>query len=207
MIKLTGPGHSTEAAGKLADVLSFARSKKGTYAKQLTAPAQPRTGGQVGVRAVMKFLAQEWKGIDPTRQDTWQTRAAEMGLYKYHAYISANQIRWTHFFGLTEQDNPPTTGSNPTPPTLYADALIAQTKIRAQAVGSGAVWGYFLFRSPTGGFTPAVENCVALFAKGPFITTYFDTPLLPGTYYYQAQGFRWWGGKSISSNERSVTIT
>ena len=206
MIKLQGPALSEEAAGKLANVLSFAKSKKGTYAKQLTAPAQPRTGGQVAVRAVMKFLAQEWKGIISTRQDTWTARAKDMKLYPYHAYISGNQIRWRSFLGLTQEDPPRTTGTNPDAPLLYADPLIAQCRIRTQAVLSGGVWGYFLFRSTTGGFTPAVDNCVAVFAKQAYVTTYFDTPLDPGTYYYRAQGFRWYGKKSPFTLEKSVTI-
>lgn len=206
MIKLTGPALSEEAAGKLAGVLSFAKSKKGTYAKKLTAPAQPRTGPQVGVRAVMKFLAQEWKGISPTRQDTWQARAAQMELYKYHAYISGNQIRWRSFLGLTQQDPAPTAGTNPDAPLLYADPLIAQAIIKTQAVGSGGVWGYFLFRSTTGGFTPAVDNCVAVFAKQAYVSVYYDTPLEPGTYYYRAQGFRWNGKQSPFTLQKSVTI-
>jgi len=208
MVKTKGPSISAEASGKLADVLIFSKSPRTQYAKTHRRPRNPRSGGQVGIRVMMKFLAQQWKDIIPTRQATWQEAAQRMDLYRYHAYISHNQINWRSFLGATQMDNYTGTWLALDTPDLRLFPKTNSVLIDLRAIGSGSAWGYTLFRSQTSGFTAAIDTCVKIFRKGPLHKTLFlDTPVTPGTYYYRAGGFRWYGALCVPTAEKTVTVT
>lgn len=94
MVKITGPAMSTEAAGKLAGILAFAKNKGRAYAKHTPTPADPKTQAQLANRAMMRFLQNEWAGLDDITKATWLLQAAEAGIAPYHAFLGANLHRW-----------------------------------------------------------------------------------------------------------------
>lgn len=116
MVKLTGPGLATKATGGLADALIFSSSKGRAYLKTKRKPKQPRTGAQIGMRAMMKFLAPAWSltpGRDPT---TWSDLATEAAISPFNAYLGYNLERWR----------------NADPPTInYPEVPTAPTRVWA----------------------------------------------------------------------------
>lgn len=190
MVKLTGPAVSTEAVGSIADVLSFQKGKRGTICKKHAKPAQPRTPKQVGVRACIKFLSQQWSTFTAAEMATWFTRARRMEVANYHAYISANANRFTNNLMPSKEDPATEAGGGSAMEANYVLPHFRAISYHAKSGGPPINWGYHLCRSQTSGFTPGPENTIAIFFKEvPVYTVYWDRDLAPGTYYYRCRGF------------------
>jgi hypothetical protein len=70
---------------------------------------------------------------------------------------------------------------------------------------NNSVAGYVIYRSTTSGFTPAIGNQVAQIAGT--LTSYLDTGLAAGTYYYRVKAQDAASNLSPPSNEASATVT
>ena len=100
---------------------------------------------------------------------------------------------------------PPPDTQPPTPPTnLTATNTTTTANLTwTAATDNTAVTGYNLYRSTTGGFTPAPGNRIAQ----PTSTGYADTGLAAGTYYYRVTARDAAGNESAPSAEASATAT
>lgn len=208
MIKLIGPGLSTEASGKLADAIVFSHSAKRAYAKAHAAPKNPKTPGQLGVRANMKFLAQIWQTLTPAQQASWEDPANLAGVYPYHAFISVNAFRWSTY-RTPSKEHPATETTTPGNITNWqALPKVAHAYLRVMTIATPHPWGFIFYRAPATGFTPDRSNAIGFIEKIPGTPNiYLDTPLLPGTYYYRVTSFHETGLAGPMSTEKSVTIT
>lgn len=208
MVKVAGPAMSIDASGKVAGALVFSKWKGRNYARVLVKPRNPRTGGQKGMRAMFKFLSQIWNGLADADKLTWKTRA-DTGVYStFNAFMSHNQFRWRNFKTPTKQDPATETGTAPTGPTGVATP---GERLMTLAITDGASppdFGYAIFRSLTETFTLGWDNCIAVVPwDSGGVTTYIDTPLDPGTYYYNAIGFLDTGLNGADGTEFNGEVT
>lgn len=208
MVKLKGPAVSAEARGKLADVLTFSTNPKTRVVKRHSRPSNPKTGNQIAVRAMMAFLAKEWKNISPADQATWEAPSAPLNVAPYHAYIKYNQARWNN--SKTPTQAWPAAEAQPTPGSQYQDAYdgVASIRLRYYAGGGGTPWGWIIYRDTATMPTVRKDLAIALIARIPPIYTYYrDTPLEPGTYYYRAVAFTQDGVERWPTHEDSATAS
>ncbi len=106
MAKLTGPCFAIEAHGSLGKTLTFGKVRKTNYAKKHTAPANPKSDAQVGVRAGTKFITQTWSGLSSAARAQWETLGESLSLSPYHAYLRINSQRWAqHRLPITDRDS------------------------------------------------------------------------------------------------------
>lgn len=208
MAIVKGPLMSLAASGKLADAIVFSTWKGRPYVRQLVTPANPKSGGQTGFRASMKWLSQTWDGLTDPEKATWLTRAQDGVYSNFNAYTSYNQLRWRNFLAPSKEDPAAEASTPATAPTGAAVAGVRMATVTLTDSGTPPDWGYQLFRSTGTGFTPAVSNMIANIEWDVAgATEYVDTPLDPGTYYYRSRGFNddgVWGALDIEFN---VTIT
>ncbi|KKL03779.1 hypothetical protein LCGC14_2622690, partial [marine sediment metagenome] len=94
MVKVNAPAMSLDASGSLAGALTFSKWKGRNYVRQLVRPSNPRSGGQVGVRAMFKFLSQIWAGLAPADKTSWEDRADDKVISPFNAFMGYNQFRW-----------------------------------------------------------------------------------------------------------------
>lgn len=97
MVKLKGPGLSREASGTLANTLTFGKSKRTSTLRKKPTPKQPRSGLQISMRAMMKFLSQHWNEISTARQATWADAYTDPQLSNYNSYLRHNLERWRNY--------------------------------------------------------------------------------------------------------------
>lgn len=208
MVKLTGPAMSLDASGSLGGSLVFSKWKGRNYARTLVKPSNPKSGGQVGVRSMFKFLAQEWASIAAGDQATWEDYADQLVVSPFNAYMSRNQFRFRNFLAPSADDPATETGTAPTAPTLAVTAGERQITCEITDGANAPDFGYVIFRSTSTGFTPAFDNVIAVVPwDSGGVTTYVDTPLDAGTYYYVARGFMdtgLWGGDSAEDSDTVV---
>lgn len=191
MARLTGPLMSMSASGSIGGVIVFSTWKGRAYARQLVRPANPKSGGQVSMRAFMKFLSQAWAGGTPTQKSSWEDMADAGVFSPFNAYTKYNLGLNKDFLAPVQQLDLVT----PITPSVIATfAATAGTRSIAITISDDGIqdinWGFFLYRSTTSGFTPAFDNLIALVvADGTNVVTHVDTPLVPDTYYYDAKPF------------------
>lgn len=208
MIKLIGPGCSTQATGSIADVLTISKSPRSPYAKKHAKPKQPNTNLQVATHAAVKFLAQAWKTLSPADQATWEPRGKQLDLYPYHAYVSYNAERLSHFLAPSKQD-PATALSAASLPT-FVSIVGGRRMITLSCWDSVPAdhWGYLIHRSSATPVPTTRQSVVALLdepAWPPFV--WRDTPLLPGQYWYTARTFNVDGALSNYRSCGSAWVT
>ena len=208
MVKLLGPAMSLDASGSLAGVIVFSKWKGRNYARQLVTPANPKSGGQVGMRAMFKFLSQIWDGLTDSNKATWEDRADNLIARPFNAFMSYNQRRWRDFNTPTIEDPATETGTAPTGPTGVATPNVRSMSVVLTDGANAPDFAYAIFRSITGTFTLNWDNCIAVVPwDNSGTTTYIDSPLEPDQYYYNAIGSLDTGLEGADGTEFDGTIT
>jgi len=208
MVRTKGPMQSLKASGSLADVLTFAQTNRTPYAKKHTAPANPRSPTQVSARAMVAFLAENWKHLSSADMAAWFDRASERKIANYHAYMAANTVRWRTTRFPSKQDpateNPP----GPDAPGFVMYPTYRTANMRIIKPTGEIPWGIAIFRAMQPGFQWSRDNMVSIKLQDVDADVWwYDRDLEPGTYYYRIFGFSASGKQSGYGTYRSVTIT
>jgi len=207
MVKVSGPAFSLDASGTIGDTLVFSKWKGRNYIRSHVVPSNPRSGGQVGMRAMFKFLTQAWAGLTDGNKATWEDRAAQLIASEFNAFLSYNQFRWRNFTAPSKEDP---AGVASTPAVLGALSLtlgVRSITVTQAVTTANDGWGVAIFRSPTGTFTPTFDNLIAIGTiSGTDAVVYVDSPLDPGDYYYDTCTFTDDGQLSAETGEETETV-
>jgi len=208
MVRVQAPVLSLQASGSLAGALVYSKWKGRPYVRTLVTPANPKSGGQVGMRSMLKFLAQNWATVIAGSQATWETRADQKVISPFNAYVGFNQFRWRDFLAPSSLD-PPATGD--TPAVIGATGAVAGVRsitITAPITTANDGWGVALFRSITSSFTTAFDNMIGVgLIVGTADVVFVDSPLDPDTYYYNFREFTLDGQLAAEDGEINATVT
>lgn len=208
MVKVYGPMMSMDASGSIADAITFSKWKGRNYVRQRVVPANPQSGPQTGMRAMLSFLSKQWTNLSAAEKADWLTRAQATIISNFNAYTSYNQTRWRSFLAPSKEDPAAETGTQPGAPTTTPTGGIRQIQLSIADHANAPDWGYIIHRSTSTGFTPAWSNAVAVVEWDSGGTTvYIDAPLLPDTYYYRIAGFLDTGLMGILEAEVNGTST
>jgi len=207
MVKLIGPAMSLDASGSLADTLVFSKWKGRNYARQLVRPANPKSAGQVGMRSMFKFLAQEWNAMQEADKADWEDLAEAIVASPFNAFMKENQANWRDFLAPS-QVFPITRAGTPSDTATEAATLSGRNIIlTADTTAAADQWGVMIFRALA---TPVVENwdnCIAVLPVAPSSSfSYTDGPLDPHTYYYNFMCFANDGEKGALGTEVDETV-
>jgi hypothetical protein len=208
MVRVQAPAMSLEASGSLAGALVFSRWKGRPYVRELVKPSNPRTGPQVGIRAMLRFLSQDWENIGAVPQDSWSDRANAKVISNFNAYIGYNVYRWRDFLGPSDTDPPAATDVQPTLGVLAATAGVRSITVTQPITVAADGWGIAFFRSPTGVFVSTFDKLKYIGKiDGVNDVNFVDSPLDPGTYYYEVRSFTKDGQLGAASTEVDATVT
>ncbi len=208
MVKLNAPLLSLGASGSIGGAIVFSTWKGRAYARSLVRPANPKSGGQVGVRSLFKFVAQNWAAIIPASKATWEDRA-DQGIYStFNAYMSYNQARWRDFLAPSQHDPAADTDTPAVTGVITAVAGVRSATLTIPITTANDGWGVLAFRSDTTAFSTAFDNLIGagLIAATADVVI-VDTPLVAGTYYYNFREFTIDGQLSAELGEETVVIT
>lgn len=207
-MKVKGPMFSLEASGTIGGVITAATWKGRPYFRTTATPSNPRSAGQISTRAMFKFLAQQWANLDPADQATWEELAASGNYSPFNAYQKYNQKRWTQFttpsmaYPAAESDLAATWPA----PTLTAG--VRQVTITANPTALNQNWGMLVYRGDSDAFTPTAANLRGIvLALTDVDTTFVDTPVAAGTYWYAVAGMSIEGKKGGPSFDAEITVT
>lgn len=198
---------SMAASGKLGNALVFATWKGRPYVRTLVRPANPKSGGQVGVRSMFKFLSQKWAALSGVHKASWEAYADQLVVSPFNAFMSRNQFRFRDFTPPTQHDPAAETATPDTAAVISLDLGVRSILVNIPGTNWVDDWGYAVFRSDGSGFNPAFDNLIGMVeAEAGGDVTLLDTPLIPNEYYYIARGFTTDGLWGLDSNEVSETV-
>ncbi len=209
MAKVTGPLLSMSASGSVAGAMVFSSSKGRPYVRQLVVPRNPKTAGQLGVRANMAGLNKLWATMSDADKATWDAAAKAKNVSTWNAFVARNQSDFANGMGDQRQD-PVEPSDPPAIAGTVTDSVEGnQVTISFLEPATGDCFGLFVYVSPTTGFTPASANCRALVvASGTPLTELLATlpGLATGEYFYRVRGFDFAGEFGTVSAQGSFTI-
>lgn len=185
MVKLAGPAMSLQASGTIAKTITYGTWKGRPYCRSRVVSANPKSGGQTGMRSMFRFLTQQWASVIAGDQATWEDRAAAAAIAPFNAYVSYNMFRWRNFLAPSQafpEVETPFSG------TLGAQSIAAGVRsmtVTQAITGAGNGWGLAFFRSTSTGFASAFSNLVRVLPfSGTDDIVFVDTPLAAGDYFY-----------------------
>jgi hypothetical protein len=188
MVKTRGPLLSTSATGSIKAPLTFSTWKGRPYVSARGARNTGKTPAQIATRAMLAFLASQWKLLDPAIQASWPAATSADPTAAYNHYFAANLSRWRAF-------KPPSQACPATEQLssqTYSLAL-SSNKPRAIRLTLNAwqpvdVWAYLILRYNAAGQTRDWQHLVRLVpAAGPNQKIWWDRNLQPGIYWYYVQ--------------------
>jgi hypothetical protein len=198
---------SLDASGTIGGAATFSKWKGRNYVRARVVPHNPKSAGQVGVRAAFKFLAQNWLPITAGTKALWLPLAKALVISGFNAYIRSNQSRWRNFRMPSKDPTAAEAHSAGVLNAWSATAGIRQISLTLSLTTANACWGAAIFRSLTGTFTEQWSNCIALIAVADTAThIYIDTPLAAATYYYSHILFTDDGKASAGSAEVNAIV-
>lgn len=208
MVKVNAPALSLAASGSLGGAMVFSSWKGRAYVRSLVIPSNPKSGGQVGVRQLFKFLSQQWAGLGAGPQATWEDRADQKIVSPFNAFMGFNLARWRDFLAPSDTDPPAITDTQPTLGVTTAVAGVRSITLTIPIDPAEDGWGIACFRSPTGEFDTAFDNLIGVgIVSGTDDVVVVDTPLDPGTYYYDFRAFTLDGQLGAEDGEINETVT
>lgn len=190
MVKVAAPCLSLAASGSIAGAMTFGTWKGRPYVRQLVKPSNPRSGGQVGVRSMLKFLSQDWTNLTAAAKATWEDLADDKVISPFNAYIGFNQARFRNFNAPSKEPSALEVQPLGTIANEAATAGIRQILIEFDLTASGNNWGCLVFRQTTTPVVTAWTNLVHIVKAASIASfTWIDTPLAAGHYYYNFRLF------------------
>lgn len=209
MAGVKGPLFSLDASGTVGDAIVFAKWKGRNYVRRHAIPSNPKSVGQVSVRAMIKFLTQYWASLTAGQQADWETRAAATDISPFNAFVGYNASRWGRYAFPSKEDPATETG---TPGTILAPTATAGSRSILLAVPISAVadnWGVIIHSSLSTGFTPSRNTArQAIPAESVATFNWLDFPLTVGIeVFYRFESFSDDGVSTILVGEQSATPT
>lgn len=209
MAGVKGPLFSLDASGSVGDAIVFAKWKGRNYVRRHAIPSNPKSVGQVSVRAMMKFLTQYWASLSAGEQTDWDTRAAATDISAFNAFVGYNTERWGRYAFPSKLD-PATSGG--TPGTILAPTATAGSRSILLDVPISVVadnWGVIIHSDPSTGFTPSRNTARQVIPAESVATfSWLDFPLTVGVaVYYRFESFSDEGDNTLLVGEETATPT
>jgi len=182
MASTKAPLFGLDASGTIGKAIVFSKWRGRTYVRKHAIPSNPKSGLQVGMRSVLKFVTQGWKALSTAVKDDWTALAAPDNITKLNASVRKNQMNARMNLGMVRG---PSDAAGTTPDAQTIDTVTGGPKSNVLAWTDGAnspEFGTRIHRSTSTGFTADISNLVAILDAA--IVTFTDTNLVTATEYF-----------------------
>jgi len=183
MALVKAPLFGLDASGALGDSIVFSKWRGRNYVRILTQPANPKSGLQVGMRSVFKYITQSWDALSAALKTAWEAEATADNITGLNAQVRTCQQLARRNIGWV-QGPAESAGTTPDAPTGFAGVAQPKTIVWSwtRPVGNQGDYTTALYQSIVGGFTPDISNLVAVVDVATITVT--SIGLVTGTPYF-----------------------
>lgn len=103
MAKSSGGLFSLDRKGTIGDAITFTSYKGKPYVRAQSKRKQPRSGMQVGMRALTKWISQDFKTLDPNEVEVWREQGRSDDITPLNAWLRDSQNRQQEGLGWRRQ--------------------------------------------------------------------------------------------------------
>lgn len=205
MARTTGPLFSLDASGSVGGALTFSRWKGRSYVRRLVIPSNPKSGAQVGRRAMLSWISKAWAALSTGEKAGWQTLAEEINCAPFNAYVKYNMEAW-HNFLMPTQTPPAARAGTPSDRAISVCAWEEnRIKISHLATALNDGWGMMIFASLTTGFDTSVGTAIMAVTEIDLVLTHdYWTPPSVDTWYFNSRAFSDDGAVAAEGGEYSA---
>ncbi len=172
MALVKAPLFGLDASGALGGSIVFSKWRGRNYVRILTIPANPRSGLQVGMREVFKYITQAWAAIGSTLQAEWELEALADNITGLNAQVRTCQRLARRNLGWVKGPSE-AAGTTPDAPTALTTTAQPKTLVLGwtRPVGNQGDYTSAVYMSITGAFTEDISNLVAIVAVATVTVT------------------------------------
>jgi len=186
MASTKAPLFGLDASGTVGGAIVFSKWRGRTYVRRHAVPSNPKSGLQVGVRAAMKFLSQNWSSLSPALKTEWDDADAADNITGLNSMTKFNMPRNRQNLGLIRAESD-SAGTTPDPPTIAATAAPKSISLAITAGVEAPEYAWYIYRSTADDITGDVSTLIAILPAATL--SFVDTNLTTGTtYYYEVRG-------------------
>ena len=159
MATTKAPLFGLDASGSLGGSIVFSRWRGRTYVRRLVTPKNPRSGLQIGMRSVLKFISQAFSSLSQPQKDAWDTLADVDNITQLNAQVrdASKRARINEGWRRGPEETPGTTPDAPT--SLVVTALPKALQIAwTRPVGNQGDYTVAVYLSTTTAFTASVAT-------------------------------------------------
>lgn len=183
MATVKAPLFSLDARGTVAGAIVFTSWRGRAVVRKHAIPSNPQSGLQTGVRSVFKYITQAWAALAATPKTHWEDRATADNITGLNAQVAYDVDLARRNLGWV---NDPTiaAGAAADAPTNGVAAAAPKSLNVSWTRPAGAKGDYTvaLYMSTVTGFTPGIENLIAVLDVATVAHTVKG--LVTGTPYY-----------------------
>lgn len=163
MASTKAPLFGLDASGSLGTAIVFSKWRGRTYVRKHSVPANPRSGLQMGMRASMKFITQDWTNLSVSEKASWDDLAAVDNITQLNAMVRYDQERVRRNLGLVRFIGAPPF-ANPNAPINLATTQQPKTLVLDWDDPAANPGNYtaMIYGSATMGFVADISNLIAI---------------------------------------------
>lgn len=183
MALVKAPLFGLDASGALGDSIVFSKWRGRSYVRILTQPANPKSGLQVGMRSVFKYITQSWAALTAGLKTEWEGEATADNITGLNAQVRACQKLARRNIGWIKG---PAEDPGTTPDAITSLAGVAQPKTIVwswtRPVGNMGDYTTAFYMKTSTSFSADISNLVAVVDVATTTVTTFG--LITGTEYF-----------------------
>jgi len=207
MARVSAPLFSLDASGTVANAIVFSKWRGRQYVRRHARPKNPRSAGQIGIRAAMKFLAQAYTDNKGDIDTNFADPSKSANVSFFNAYVAYNIRRWRQAHGVSIE-YPATESANSITITQGLTAGQRNIIVSVTASATTLLWAIAIYRSTATITTVNWNNCIAIIpVTDGAAHLYTDAPLVAGTYHYRAAAINNTGKIGTACADASATST
>jgi hypothetical protein len=176
------PLFGLDASGQVGGSIVFSKWKGRTYVRRLAIPHNPKSGLQVGVRAVFKFVTQAYVALGATPKANWKVIGNKTNVTPLNAQVQYSQRNGRVNLGPI-QDPTVGAGTAPSAPASNTATPVPKGNNLAWTAGANAPqYCWLIYRAAGGAPTQDISNLITVLPAATL--AYSDRKLVTGTVYH-----------------------
>lgn len=187
MALVKAPLLSLGASGTIGNAIVFSRWKGRDYCRRHVIPANPRSAGQLSIRAMLRFLSQEWDGLSSAEKTSWDDRAAATNISAFNAFAAYNLARWGTAALPSKNDPAALDDAGAVIANEDATAGSRSALVEVEVTTLNQNWGIMIYRDDSGPCGVTRNLLVRVIpAESAAVFTWLDFPLTPNVAVHYA---------------------